>query len=153
MLTLDDVHQITQLKYRYFHAVDDHDWDAFGDLFVEDARFDVSHAVEKDLTDPAWHDGAVFSGRENIVAFVTRTMSPLRSIHHGYSPLITEAGPGHAKVRWAMEDILLREEDGVWRPVFHGYGIYLEDCLRIGGSWLYDRVELRRTLVLPTPPG
>ncbi|OYU34781.1 nuclear transport factor 2 family protein [Novosphingobium sp. PASSN1] len=149
MLTLHDIHEITQLKYRYFHAVDDHDWEAFGSLFADDARFDVSRAVDKDLTDPAWHDGAVFSGRDNIVAFVVRTMSPLRSIHHGYSPLIREAGPGRAKVRWSMEDILLREEDGVQRPVLHGYGTYIEDCIKSGEEWLYERVELRRTLVLP----
>jgi ketosteroid isomerase-like protein len=43
MLTADDIMEIHQVLNRYHHLVDNHDWNALGQIFSEDAVYDLSY--------------------------------------------------------------------------------------------------------------
>jgi ketosteroid isomerase-like protein len=116
-MSAEDIEVIRTTVIRAAHALDDKDWDAFGALFTEDARYRV-HAL--DLT-----------GRTTIVETLAPLMAPAITKHllgfpivevdgdtaQAWSDMTTSAGPkGSIAVATIgrYHDTLVRTPDG-WR--------------------------------------
>ena len=91
---MDDHEAIRQLKARYFRLMDTKEWDAFGELFTEDA-------VMQTTPDPEER----FVGRSEIVAQVSRHLKEAVTVHHGHMPEIHVDGDTATGI-WAMEDFV-----------------------------------------------
>ena len=133
---------ISELKARYFRAVDMKDWDAFESLFEEDATL----AAVDDLP------GVVFRGRAAIRAGVADSLETAATVHRGHMPEIWFDNPDQAQGIWSMEDELFFSE-GSSSPFayVHGYGHYHERYRRVAGRWRFLSVELRRLRVETRP--
>jgi len=137
--TLAAFEAIREVKYRYFHALDSKDWDAFGALFAEDAVTDYSEAAPVGMT-----PSAPAFGRSAIVKHVSGSVQSWLTVHHGFSPLIEVVGPDDATAKWMMDDQLYRREEGAWKKFLHGFGTYHERYARREGRWLYTYIKLTR---------
>jgi len=134
--------EIRALKARYFRCVDTKDWQGFGDVFAEDALFDISDDVP----------GAVITGREKIAAAASVPLTHCVSVHHGHCPEIEITSPTTAGGIWAMEDILRWSADAdTPLRALHGYGHYIETYERIDGAWKIKTMKLKRLRVDHTP--
>ena len=128
-----DVEEIAQLKARYFRLLDTKQWEAFGDVFTEDARMQNGPAEQAPVV-----------GRAEIVAYVRRGVAPLVTVHHGHMPEIEITGADAASGIWAMSD-QLRGPDGF---AVDGWGHYHETYRRCAdGRWRIASTRLTRLRV------
>lgn len=136
------IEEIRALKARYFRCLDTKDWAGFGEVFAEDAVFDISDDVP----------GGVANGRDKIVTAASVPLTDCVSIHHGHCPEIEIISATTASGIWAMEDMLRWSEtaDSPLRAL-HGYGHYIETYERIDGAWKIKTLKLKRLRVDHTP--
>jgi hypothetical protein len=127
-----DLEEIKQLKARYCRLVDTKDWVGFGGLLVDDVHFET--------------DGGVQDSRDEVVAMVSRTLTPATTVHHCHTPEITFTGPDTATGVWAMEDYCVWP-NGDQPFVLRGYGHYHEDYVRTADGWRFARVRESRLRV------
>lgn len=92
---------ISELKARYFRAVDMKDWETFEALFEENATL---AAVDD-------QPGVVFRGRAAIRAGVAASLETAATVHRGHMPEIWFDNPDQAQGIWSMEDELFFTED------------------------------------------
>jgi uncharacterized protein (TIGR02246 family) len=131
-----DIHEIGNLKARYFRTLDHKDWAGFGQVFTEDA---VMELPEMELK---------LAGRESIVEMVSKTLASARTVHHGHMPEIELTGPDTARGTWAMADYVEWPPAGSGeRAGLRGYGHYVEEYTRAGGQWRISRCRLDRLRV------
>jgi hypothetical protein len=94
---LQDRWEIAELKARYFRIVDEKDWDAWRELFTDDATFDLG-------------DGRLIEGADAFVDGVHGMLdgAPGRavSVHRGHLPELTIDGPTEAHGRWGLADYI-----------------------------------------------
>ena len=135
--------EIRELKARYFECMDGKDWAGFRSVFAEDAIFDMRDGRGQNA-DP----DAVFTGADNIVAFVRQAIDPLRTLHCGQAKRIDVLSPTSAQGLWLMED-RLEVPDGAACPFrrMHGWGHYHETYECIGGQWRIKTLKLSRLWV------
>jgi uncharacterized protein (TIGR02246 family) len=126
--TLADLEAIRQLKARYFRLLDTKQWEAWGDVFTEDARLQWGPGEEQ-----------VMEGREAIVRSVSASLEGGVSVHHGHMPEIEITGPGTARGIWAMHDRIDHP-----RYTLRGYGHYHEHYVKQDGRWRIHRLNLTR---------
>ena len=83
---LKDIEAIKNLKYRYWHCVDDHSWDGVADCFAEEANV----------------FGVNLQGRNLIARFYKRTGGKQFTIsaHQGHNPEINLLSDRAASGRW-----------------------------------------------------
>jgi SnoaL-like domain len=138
------IEEIKQLKSRYFHGIDEKDWETLRDTLADDAVLDFSGEVELHVghhgvevaDDPAdWIVEGGASGTEKIAAIV----SEIVTVHHGHDPQITILGEDEATGIWSMYDCLDYGDE-----VFHGHGYYREQYRRIDGRWKISYMKLTR---------
>lgn len=143
-MTIDELvafEQIKQLKARYCHHIDYHEWDAYGDLFTQDATLDTDTAVSTMGRDPLPQPQV--KGRAQIRAFLDQLLSKAFTVHQVHSPIIEMTSPTTAKAIWAMEDV-------VEMPGFHLHarGHYRETYVReADGKWRIATLHLTRTRI------
>ena len=126
------VHEIEQLKARYFRLLDTKAWDEWGEVFTVDARMEIPES------------DTVLDGRTEIVARVSSIIGPASTVHHGHTPEIEVLGPDDARGIWAMADLVTwRSASGEPRG-FQGYGHYHETYRREGGAWRIATTRLER---------
>ena len=101
------IEEIRALKARYFRCLDTKDWAGFGEVFAEDAVFDISDDVP----------GGVVNGRDKIVTAASVPLTDCVSIHHGHCPEIEIISATTASGIWAMEDMLRWSETADSPPV------------------------------------
>jgi uncharacterized protein (TIGR02246 family) len=131
---LVDIEAITQLKARYFRAVDTKDWDLFADaVLAEDVHFDL--------------EGTIIDGRDDAVAFVVKAIEKAVTVHHGHMPEIRITGPGTASGIWAMYDYVRWPKRDGSTKVMRGYGHYEEDYVRTDAGWRIRNLSLTRLRV------
>jgi hypothetical protein len=130
------IEQIKQLKARYFRCIDTKDWACLEAVYAPDAQ--VTFLSSPD-TDPSSVKPTV--GRENITASQIRSLTPLRTVHHGHMPEIEITSPTTARGIWAMEDII--QGPAAANPT-KGYGHYHETYERIDGQWKIKTLLLTR---------
>jgi hypothetical protein len=94
--------------------------------------------------DERWAGRVVLSGRSDIVAFVSKRMKGVISVHHGHMPDIELDGPDRAHGSWAMSDYLEEPVVDGRRVQMRGYGYYFEDYRKEGGSWRIANLRLTR---------
>ncbi|HEY7072573.1 MAG TPA: nuclear transport factor 2 family protein [Acidimicrobiales bacterium] len=134
----DDIEDIKRLKARYFRLMDTKDWDAWGQVFAEDAVMEVPEA------------DMVATGRAGILEFVRKALSGTVTVHHGHMPEIELTGADTATGIWAMFDFVewTSRETGE-RSGLRGYGHYHEEYVREDGAWRIARTRLTRLRVDP----
>jgi len=139
------IEEIKQLKSRYFHGIDEKDWEMLGATLAEDAVLDFSGEVElhvghhgvragdEDPQDWIVHGGA--TGTKLIAEIVAEIVT----VHQGHDPQIALTAEDEATGIWSMYDCLDYGDE-----VFHGYGYYRERYRRIGGRWQITYLKLTR---------
>jgi len=126
--------------------LDHQDWAAYGALFTDDAIIDFSsHQVltgQDQATLGADADAPwIFTGGQQLVAFIEPLFAQVTSVHHGHDPQVTVTEPDAAHAIWAMVDRL--ETPG---ESFHGYGHYHESYRRVAGQWFISALKLTRLM-------
>jgi hypothetical protein len=130
-----DIEAIKQLKARYFRLMDTKQWEAFGEVFTEDAELDVS--------DDAGREAGHLSGGRNIADGIRHSIDAAKTVHHGHMPEIEVTGPDTAKGIWAMFDrVEFSTPNG---PAgIQGYGHYHETYRKVDGAWRIASLKLVR---------
>jgi hypothetical protein len=118
---------IRQLKARYFRFMDEKQWDAWRELFTEDAVLQAS-------PDP----NERFVGADEIVARVRGHLDGAVTVHHGHMPEI-EIDGDRATGIWAMEDYVELPE-----LVLRGWGHYHDVYVCQDGVWRIRESRLTR---------
>ncbi|MEZ5139296.1 MAG: nuclear transport factor 2 family protein [Acidimicrobiales bacterium] len=127
------VHEIEQLKARYFRLLDTKAWDEWGEVFTVDARMEIPES------------DTVLDGRTEIVARVSSIIGPASTVHHGHTPRDRGARSRRRAGIWAMADPVMRTSAGRRAPGgSQGYGHYHETYRREGGAWRIATTRLER---------
>jgi len=131
---------------RRLYVMDTKRWDGYGACHTDDVLSE-SWAAEG--------GAAEVRGRDALTAAIRATLdgdTPVTSVHHGHSPLLSDTGPDPATGErtaagiWAMEDRLWWTGSDGRERWFHGWGHYHERYREVGGEWLiaYRRLERLR---------
>ncbi|NIH80637.1 nuclear transport factor 2 family protein [Amycolatopsis viridis] len=132
------IEDIKQLKARYFRLMDTKDWTALREVFTDDAHMDI--------------DGFPRDGGDAITAFLSKVLTPLRTVHHGHMPEITLISRDQASGVWAMFDYVEFPSDGLPRG-FHGYGHYHDQYRVERGAWRIASTRVARLRIDPLSGG
>lgn len=127
----NDLEEIKRVKYAYLRCLDQKDWAGMTDIMVPEAT-------------AAYSGGAYsFDGRDEIVAFLVRTMGreTFHSSHRAHHPEISLDGDT-ATATWALEDIVVDAELGF---VLIGAAFYDDTYVRRAGEWRLLHTEYRRS--------
>jgi hypothetical protein len=127
--------EIRRLKYRYLRCVDLKRWDDIGDVFTADATVDYGTRA---LGEPIQ-----LRGREEIVAFLRKSLGPgIITVHFASQPEIDVDGAS-ATGTWSFEDTVIATE---YRVVIKGAAFY-EDRYARGedGRWRISHTGYVRT--------
>lgn len=136
------IHEIEQLKARYFRCMDTKDWAGLEAVFTPDVLTDF-----RESTQP--HDESLLiEGAARYIAVLAPILEPLVTVHHGHMPEIEIISETTATGIWAMEDKLWAPEGSgtPWRRL-HGYGHYHERYEKQDGQWRISAIRLTRLQV------
>src|ERR1700748_3428993 len=86
---ISDRVEIEDILARYCYAVDDRDWDAYRNLFTEDAVLDDRVT------------GGIQSGVEDHVLYMKKALAKIQLSQHAISTVLIDINGNHAKVRAA----------------------------------------------------
>lgn len=147
------IEAIRLLKARYFRLLDAKEFEAFGALFIDDARIDVRGAVDATESNAGefvvgFNDAAIIIGGKAMAEFVRGVISNFDSVHQGFMPQIEVLSPTSASGVWAMQDRLWPLNPDTHQG-FVGYGHYHETYAKIGGDWKIASMSLARQRVAP----
>jgi len=136
-----EIEQIKQLKYRYFRALDCHDWGLFESCLSEDVKTALDSGKYS------------FDGRAAFVDGLKAIMDrpSLLSKHQGHHPEIELVAPDRAKGTWYLGDQVIDLEHG-W--MLHGTALYQDEYVKHEGAWRIRATGYRRvfeTLTSPLP--
>ncbi len=139
METYLEIEQIRQLKYRYFRAIDCHDWALLGSCLADD----VTTALDSGKYS--------FSGREAFIDGLREMMDrpTLLSKHQGHHPEIELVAADRARGVWYLEDHVIDQENG-W--MVHGTALYQDQYVKRDGVWLIHATGYRRVFETITAP-
>ncbi|WP_139979279.1 nuclear transport factor 2 family protein [Nocardioides litoris] len=131
MTTLEDlidVHDISQLKYRYLRCLDTKDWDGFAACFVPEATAD--------------YNGLTFADRAALVDYMRTNLGDgLITLHQVHHPEITVDGDS-ATGRWYLEDKVVVE---AFRFQLEGASFYEDRYVRTPEGWRVTHTGYVRT--------
>jgi ketosteroid isomerase-like protein len=133
---MDDIESIKRLKGRYCRLMDTKDWARYRRVFCDD--------VTMDTTDSG---GNVITGADDFLAFLTKTIGDVVTVHQCHTPEIEVTSTTTATGIWAMED-MLRFADGT---ELHGYGHYHETYRKGDDGWQIASSKLTRLRMDITP--
>jgi hypothetical protein len=134
-MDLAALEEIRRLKYRYLRCVDLKRWDEIADVFTADATVDYGTRA---LGEPI-----KLRGREEIVAFLRKSLGPgIVTVHFASQPEIDVDG-ATATGTWSFEDTVIATE---FRVVIKGAAFY-EDRYARGedGRWRISHTGYVRT--------
>lgn len=134
-----EIEQIRQLKYRYFRALDCHDWVLLGSCLAEDVTTSLDSGKYS------------FSGRDAFVAGLRALMDrpTLLSKHQGHHPEIELVAADRAQGTWYLEDHVIDQESS-W--MVHGTALYQDQYVKRDGAWLIHATGYRRVFETITSP-
>lgn len=136
-----EIEAIRQLKYRYFRAVDCHDWPLLASCLAEDCT--------------TWLDSGKyrFNGRDAFVGELRKLLDdpPLLTLHQGHHPEIELLSADRAKGLWYLEDYVISQAQN-W--LLRGTAYYQDEYVKRDGRWQilstgYDRVFEAVTSPIP----
>ena len=134
-MDLAALEEIRRVKYRYLRCVDLKLWDEIAEVFTADATVDYGTRA---LGEPIQ-----LRGREEIVAFLRKSLGPgIITVHFASQPEIDVDG-GTATGTWSFEDTVIATE---YRVVIKGAAFY-EDRYARGedGTWRISHTGYVRT--------
>jgi hypothetical protein len=134
-MDLAALEEIRRLKYRYLRCVDLKLWDEIGEVFTADATVDYGTRA---LGEPIQ-----LRGREEIVAFLRKSLGPgIITVHFASQPEIDVDG-ATASGTWSFEDTVIATE---YRVVIKGAAFYEDRYARGGdGRWQISHTGYVRT--------
>ena len=134
-MDLAALEEIRRLKYRYLRCVDLKLWDEIGDVFTADATVDYGTRA---LGEPIQ-----LRGREEIVAFLRKSLGPgIITVHFASQPEIDVDG-AMATGTWSFEDTVIATE---YRVVIKGAAFYEDRYAKGGdGRWRISHTGYVRT--------
>jgi len=134
-MDLAALEEIRRLKYRYLRCVDQKLWDEIGDVFTADATVDYGTRA---LGEPIR-----LRGREEIVAFLRKSLGPgIITVHFASQPEI-DADGDTATGTWSFEDTVIATE---YRVLIKGAAFYEDRYTRGGdGRWRISHTGYVRT--------
>jgi len=138
---LEAAEQIRALKARYCELCDSgYDADNLAELFVEDAVWDGGSQLGR-------HEG-----REAICRFFQSMPAMISfAIHHVSNPFITVSDDAKsAKGRWYLFQTATTAPEG--RAIWFA-ATYEDEYIRVGDSWFFKEVLLKRRFVAPYERG
>jgi hypothetical protein len=126
--TARDIHEITQLKYRYLRALDSKAWADFAACFVPEATGD--------------YNGLVFDDSTALVDYMRSNMTEgMLTLHQAHHPEITVDGD-QATGHWSLQDKVIVE---AFKFVLEGAAFYTDRYVRTPGGWRIAHTGYRRT--------
>jgi SnoaL-like domain len=141
LLAIED---IRQLKARYFRHMDLRDWDAMGQVFCREARFDCSEGFGTRGLDGAWRGpvAPVTVGRAPIMEWISSSFATTTSAHHGHCHEIWIDSETEARGICSMEDFILDADRKTL--LINAAGHYHEKYRIEDGEWRIAEVKLTR---------
>ena len=130
--------ELTEAKSQYCRFLDGKDWQALGNLMLEDFVLDLDGAG----------DQPILKGRDTALAAVRASIETAKTAHQVHNPEITLKG-NEATVIWAMQDRVFWSPE---RPSITGYGHYHERWVKVDGSWKIATMKLVRLHIDFIPP-
>ncbi len=128
------IQEIRDVIARYALLFDDKNWDAFSELWAEDAVW-------------AMRDGMSFEGREALMAFVSTCLPDDYSGKHMNSPpLVVVSEDGETAT--AQTDVVWISQDFQNRIVAR----YVDDFVKQDGRWVFKRRVEEPLPFIPGPP-
>lgn len=140
--------EISNLKARYFRALDTKDFDTLFGLIADDACIDfrgVASSGDQSAIPSIDGDAGLMDGK-TFKAFLFDLVPQLTTIHQGSMPEFSDAGDGKMACIWAMEDLVWYPE-GQGPRFLHGWGHYHERYRRENGAWIIEWLKLTRIKV------
>jgi hypothetical protein len=127
-----DYKEIIELKARFGRLADVKDWDAFKEVFSEDATFDLG-------------TGDLLHGGEAYANAVRDMLEDATSIHRFLMPEITFVSATEATGIWMLNDYVEWQPDPATgeRVGFKGYAREYETYRKIDGIWKITSWRLR----------
>jgi uncharacterized protein (TIGR02246 family) len=134
----EDRAEIEDLMARYLFALDWNDFDAYADMFTEDAEIEFSSGLTK--------------GRDNIVAAVKAFKGRIGTIYKDENgdPAILRHVVAHKVIRvegdraFATSFWYEMANDGPGgQPQIGTFGHYEDELVRVDGRWLFSRRSIR----------
>lgn len=126
--TSRDIHEITQLKYRYLRALDTKSWEDFAACFVPEATGD--------------YNGLVFDDSAALVDYMRANMTEgMLTLHQAHHPEITVESDA-ATGRWYLQDKVIIE---AYKFVLEGAALYTDRYVRTPEGWRIVHTGYRRT--------
>ncbi|WP_346386174.1 nuclear transport factor 2 family protein [Nocardioides sp.] len=125
---MDDITQISQLKYRYLRALDTKEWEEFEACFLPEATGD--------------YNGLTFDDRSALVSYMRENLGEgLITMHQAHHPEITVDGDT-ATGRWYLHDKVFVE---AFRFMLEGAAFYDDRYTRTPDGWRLSHTGYRRT--------
>src|SRR4051812_26820958 len=126
--TARDIHDITQVKYRYLRGLDTKDWELFASVFVPDVTGD--------------YNGLKFDNADALVDYMRTNMPEgMLTLHQAHHPEITVDGDtavGH----WYLYDKVIVE---AFEFVLEGAAFYTDNYVRTPDGWKLSHTGYVRT--------
>jgi hypothetical protein len=155
------IEEIRRLKASYFRFLDGKHWDAFRQLFAEDATMDARESFsakhpktgewfvhgKAELVKGMDPNDMMMKGAANIAAKGAELFPEVITMHHGHMSEIDIESENSARAVWAMEDRLLFLSPESPIKEIHGFGHYHETYRRINGEWKIATSRLSRIRV------
>lgn len=136
-IPFDDYTAICTTKARYCRLLDEKNWDAYGDVFTEDAVLDSRPS-----------GGFEMAGRSELVKAVRSSVGNAITVHQVHLPEMTRVDDDTVEVIWGMFDRVIWDDTRareVGRKALTGYGHYREQYRRCDdGQWRIARTTLTR---------
>ncbi len=130
-----EIEAIKKLKARYFRLLDTREWEAWAEVFHEQAT--LQWGPEPDQ---------VMVGRAAIVAGVSGALEGASTIHHGHMPEIELLDDTHARGIWAMFDSIDHPKYDL-----EGFGHYHDEYEKDASGWRIRRTQLTRLREIRIP--
>jgi len=125
---VDDIEQISQLKYRYLRTLDTKQWEEFEACFLPDATGD--------------YNGLVFEDRAALVGYMRENLGEgMLTMHQVHHPEISVAGDT-ATARWYLQDKVIVP---AFQFMLEGAAFYSDRYTRTPDGWRVSHTGYRRT--------
>ena len=126
--TAKDIHDITQVKYRYLRGLDTKDWELFATVFVPDVTGD--------------YNGLKFTSADALVDYMRTNMPEgMLTLHQAHHPEIAVEGDT-ATARWYLYDRVIVE---AFSFMLEGGAFYTDRLARTPDGWRISHTGYRRT--------
>ena len=126
--TARDIHDITQVKYRYLRGLDTKDWELFATVFVPDVTGD--------------YNGLKFTNADALVDYMRTNMPEgMLTLHQAHHPEITVDGDT-ATGHWYLYDKVIVE---AFKFCLEGAAFYTDHYVRTDDGWKIKHTGYVRT--------